>query len=63
MARREQLRGEGGVAHPTVVVAEAGVAGAAGGNLFCGCRSSVFAGPALRCANKTVVALVLLYGT
>ena len=40
MARREQLRGEGGVAHPTVAVAEAGVAGAAGGDLFCGCRSS-----------------------
>ena len=27
MARREQLRGEGGVAHPTVAVAEARVAG------------------------------------
>ena len=40
LARREQLRGEGGVAHPTVAVAEAGVAGAAGGDLFCGCRSS-----------------------
>ena len=40
MARREQLRGEGGVAHPTVAVAEAGVAGAAGGELFCGGRSS-----------------------
>ena len=40
LARREQLRGEGGVAHPTVAVAEAGVAGAAGGELLCGCRSS-----------------------
>ena len=30
---------------------------------FAAAGARVFAGPALRCANKTVVALVLLYGT
>ena len=48
LARREQLRGEGGVAHPTVAVAKAGVAGAAGGELFCGGRSSGEVGVGVR---------------
>ena len=55
LARREQLRGEGGVAHPTVAVAEAGVAGAAGGELFCGCRSSGNLGVALQSTGGGVV--------
>ena len=39
MARREQLREEDGVAHPTVALAEAGVAGIVGGELRGGGRN------------------------
>ena len=42
-------------AHPTVAVAEAGVAGAAGGELFCGCRSSGKLGVALQSTGGGVV--------
>ena len=55
LACREQLRGEGVVAHPTGVVAEAGVAGSAGGKLFCGCRSSGNLGVALQSTGGGVV--------
>ena len=40
LRRGLSLRGAGGVAHPLVVATGAGVAGADGGELFCGRRSS-----------------------
>ena len=44
MARGAQLRDEGGVAHPTVAVAGAGVAGSSAGDEVCGGRSSGLGG-------------------
>ena len=61
LARWEQLREEGGVAHPTVAVAEAGVAGSSAGDEVCGGRSSGASGDGLRCAKERDEVLRRLY--
>ena len=61
MARGAQLRDEGGVAHPTVAVAGAGVAGSSAGDEVCSGHSSGASGDGLRCAKERDEVLRRLY--